>query len=89
MPGATVREFWRKVHQDPELKNQLVAIQGKEEQAVVAAVLKLAAEAGFVFTAQEYLAAKEELARQHDASELTEEQLLLIVGGKKGYIATT
>ena len=82
MSMQTVRAFWQKAKQDPALQSKIAAIQAKERQATVAAVVKLAAEAGFVFTAQEYDAAvKEELARQHAAGELSEAELESVAGG--------
>ena len=51
-------------------------------------MVKVAAEAGFVFTAQEYEAAvKEELTKQHAAGELSAEQLETIAGGLAGKFA--
>ena len=76
MSAQTVRDFWQKAKQDQGLQQKLDAIQERQRQATIAAVVKLAAEAGFAFTAQEYDAAvKEELARQHGAGELSDADL--------------
>jgi hypothetical protein len=82
MSTEAVKQFWQKANSDKALQAKLATIQGKERQAAIAAVVKLAAEVGFVFTAQEYDAAvKEELTRQHSAGELDERQLVDIAGG--------
>ena len=82
MSTEAVKKFWTKAQQDARLKMKLAAIQEKERQVTIAAVVKLAAEAGFAFTAQEYDAAvKEELAKQHSAGELNERELEQIAGG--------
>jgi predicted ribosomally synthesized peptide with nif11-like leader len=83
MSVQTVRNFWQKVNDDAELRQKLNAIQGKERQATVAAVTKLAAEAGFHFTAAEYDAAvKEDLLRQHAAEGLNDDELANVSGGR-------
>ena len=82
MSTEAVKKFWAKAKQDKALQAKLAAIQGKDHQAAIAAVVKLAAESGFAFTAQEYEAAvREELARQHAAGELSDEQLAGMAGG--------
>jgi predicted ribosomally synthesized peptide with nif11-like leader len=84
MSVQTVRDFWRKVKDDAGLRQKLNAIQEKERQATVAAVVMLAADAGFKFAADEYDAAvKETLVRQHAAGELSEQQLAEVAGGPK------
>src|SRR5262245_55478288 len=81
MSTAAVRAFRQKAQQDAELKKKLATIQAKGHTAVAASV-KLAGEAGFIFTAQEYDdALKEEIARQHAAAEMSEEQLGRVAGG--------
>ena len=69
---------------DPKNSNEkkLEAIQEKERQTAVAAVVKLAAEAGFAFTAEEYeTAVKKTLAERHAADQLDEAELGMIAGG--------
>ena len=81
MSTETVQKFWQKVHTDQSLQAQLSAIREKERHATVAAVVKVAAVAGFVFNAADYEAAiKERLARQHAAGELNYEQIEAIGG---------
>jgi predicted ribosomally synthesized peptide with nif11-like leader len=81
--SQAVRAFWQKAQQDAGLRNKLVAIQEKERQAIVAAVVKLAAEAGFAFTAEEFDAAtKAELIRQHAAGELSDQALEALAAGR-------
>src|SRR5262245_56725149 len=85
MSTEAVQKFWQKAQQDKALQAKLTAIPPEKLQAGVAALVKVAAEAGFLFTAQEYEAAvKKEVARQHAAGELTEGQLQQIAGGAAG-----
>lgn len=82
MSAQTVRDFWQKAKEDAGLRKKLSAIQEKERQAVIAAIVKLAGEAGFGFTVQEYqTAVKEDLARQHGAAPLSEAELEKFAGG--------
>ncbi|MGE3808471.1 MAG: hypothetical protein AB7K24_27725, partial [Gemmataceae bacterium] len=67
---------------DEALRARLQAIDAPERQSALAAVVKLAAEAGFVFTAQSYdEALRGELAHQHSAEELDEQLLNQVAGG--------
>ena len=85
MSVETVRKHWQKVQQEPALQQQLAALRGQERPAVLAAVVQIAAEVGFAFTAAEYEAAvQEKLARQHAAGALSEEQLEQIAAGAGG-----
>jgi predicted ribosomally synthesized peptide with nif11-like leader len=82
MSEQTVRAFWQKANADRALQARLAAFQGQDRQATVAAVMQIAAAAGFPFTAAEYEAAlKEELTRRHAAGALHEEQLEALAGG--------
>ncbi len=75
-------DFWKKTKTDAGLRQQLSLINEKEPVAIVAAVVKLATEAGFEFTAEQYNAAvEEELARQHASGELNDAHLQWIAGG--------
>jgi len=79
MSTEAVKKFWEKAQQDKALQAKLAAIQ----LTTVAAIVTLADEAGFAFTAREYDAAvKEELARQYAAGELRDEQMEAIAGGR-------
>src|SRR5262245_11134225 len=82
MSSEAVQKFWQKAQQDPALLKKLTAIPPDDQQAAIATLVKVAAAAGFVFTAQEYDAAiKEELTRQHAAAELSDQQLEAVAGG--------
>src|SRR5262245_13857475 len=86
MSAEAVKQFWQKAKQDKALEAKLAAIQRKNGQAVIAAVVKVAADAGFDFTAQEYdAAAKQELAKQHAGGEISDEQLAQLAGGRAIY----
>ena len=53
-----------------------------DKEAAIAAVVKIAAAAGFACSAEEYQAfVKEELARRHAAGDLNEEELSSAAGG--------
>ena len=81
MSEATVRAFWQKVKTDPALQKQLDAIPHGPKETAAPAVIRVAAAAGFAFSAEEYEAAvEEELARRHAARELSEEELARVAG---------
>ena len=87
MSVQTVLDFWQRVHQETQLQEKLRAIPSSEPEATVAAVVRLAGEAGFDFTTEDYeLAVRDELNRRHAAGELSEEQLAALAGGL-GYSA--
>jgi predicted ribosomally synthesized peptide with nif11-like leader len=82
MPAEAVQQFWQKAQSDESLQAQLSAIQEKERHATVAAIVKVAAVAGFVFTAEEYEADLDEtLAKHKAAGELSQAQLAALAGG--------
>ena len=82
MSAQAVQDFVQKAQSDPALQRQLQGVKSKDKNATIAGLVKIAAAAGFAFTAQEWRAAvKEELARRHAAAELSEEQLSLVAGG--------
>jgi len=81
MLTEVVQKFWQQAQIDQALQAQLGAIQEKQRHTAVAAVVKVAAVAGFVFTSADYEAAlKEEIAKQYAAGELTQEQLGTLAG---------
>jgi predicted ribosomally synthesized peptide with nif11-like leader len=81
MSVQSVQAFWQKAKQDAVLQAQLRALQSQHQQAIAAAVVQVAAAAGFPFTVADYEAAlKEEAARLHQAGELQEEQLHQVSG---------
>jgi predicted ribosomally synthesized peptide with nif11-like leader len=82
MSVEAVHAFWEMVRQEPALQEQLRRIQSDSLEASSAAVARVAAAAGFTFTAREYAAAvQEELARRHAGGQLSEEQLEQAAGG--------
>ena len=84
MSVQAVRDFWQKVKGDPGLEKKLKGIHEKEGEATLAALLRLGQEAGFVFAAEDYTTfVKEELANQHSAGALDEQELATIAGGGK------
>ena len=84
MSVQAVRDFWQKTRQDPALGARFQAIKPDDKDSALTAVISLAATAGFVFTAKEYESAvKEELARQHRAGEITDEELARVAGGSR------
>ncbi|MGE3808503.1 MAG: Nif11-like leader peptide family RiPP precursor [Gemmataceae bacterium] len=82
MSTRSAHDFLQKVRSDAPLQAKLKAITAKGREALLAAVVQIAAEAGFVFTAEDYQAAiKKEVERQHAAGNLNEQQLREVVGG--------
>jgi len=89
MSVEAVRGFWQRVAADAELKDRLSTIQEKDRGLLTLAVAKVAAEAGFAFTADEYDAAvSEELAQRHAAGELSDEDMAQVAGGIGGSTPT-
>src|SRR5262245_50827009 len=83
MTTEAVKQFWQKAKQDKALQTKLAAIQAKDQKAAITALLKVAGDAGFAFTAQEYEAAiKEALAQQHAAGELKDKEMEAVSGGR-------
>jgi predicted ribosomally synthesized peptide with nif11-like leader len=60
MSIATVQQFWQKARNDPALQAKLQASASAHQEKAIAAVVGIAAAAGFVFTAAEYEAALKE-----------------------------
>jgi predicted ribosomally synthesized peptide with nif11-like leader len=88
MSRQAVRDFWQKAQGDPALRQQLEGVTTDDKEAAIAAVVKIAAAAGFTFTAADYEAAlKEALAREYAVGQLQEEQLQQAVGGALTYAA--
>ena len=82
MSVETIGLFWQKARQDPALQQQLAPLWGQDWPVARAAVVQIAAAAGFAFTAEAYEAAvQEELARQHADGRLTDLQLEKAAGG--------
>jgi predicted ribosomally synthesized peptide with nif11-like leader len=82
MSVQSVREFWQNANQSQGLQQKLDGIKGDPKDVAIAAVVRMAADSGFIFSAADYEAAvEEELAKQHAAGELNDEQLRQIAGG--------
>jgi predicted ribosomally synthesized peptide with nif11-like leader len=82
MSTQAVHDFWQKAQTDPLLRQQLQGARTDDNARSNAAVAKIAAAAGFSFTAEEYDATlKEELARRFAAGELSQEELGQVAGG--------
>ena len=89
MSVHAVHDFWQKARHDPGLRQQLQGLKTVGMDATIAAVVRIAAAAGFPFTAEEYeQALKSELARQHASSELDEFQLAEVLGGGSGILGS-
>ena len=85
MSVETVQAFWQKAQTDPKLRQQLQHVKTGAKDKSVAAVVRIAAAAGFVFSVSDYeTALREESARQHAAGELSEQQLTEMAGGARG-----
>jgi predicted ribosomally synthesized peptide with nif11-like leader len=82
MSVAIVKEFLKKAETTPDLQKQIEAIPKGGGQWTIAEVVKLAAQAGFRFTSQDYEdALNEVLAGKHAAGLLNDAELALISGG--------
>ncbi|MGE3808768.1 MAG: Nif11-like leader peptide family natural product precursor [Gemmataceae bacterium] len=82
MSSQNALQFMNKVSTDEALRAKLGEITARQREAMLAAIIELGAEAGFVFTAQEYQnATKEELERQHAAGKLSEADLRRVAAG--------
>ena len=83
MSIEAVQQFWSKAQQDQSLQSKVQAIPAdSNSQQVLAQLIRIAGEAGFAFTATDYDdAIKTELARQHAAGEISDEQLAAVAGG--------
>jgi predicted ribosomally synthesized peptide with nif11-like leader len=83
MSVQAVRDFWKKANDDPALQKHLDAVPRGAKEAAVPAIMRVAAAAGFAFTAEEYeTAVREELARRHQGGEISDDQLARLAGGK-------
>ena len=82
MSAVSVRQFLEKAEATPSLQKQLQAIPKGGGQWTVAEVVKVAAKAGFQFTAQDYDdAVNKVLSEKHAAGALNDAELALISGG--------
>lgn len=90
MSTESVKQFWQQALTDQNLRakvqanptgNKIWTTTASELEKRIGEVVKIAAEAGFTFTIQDYQAAvKEELGKQHAAAELRPEDLAKVAG---------
>ena len=85
MSTEAVKQFFQQAQHEPALRAKLGAIQPTEDpQEVIPLLVKVAADAGFVFTAQECASAiKAVMAQQPAPGELSEKQLEAVAGGSR------
>lgn len=82
MSSQAVLDFVQKVRTDESLQASLKELMAREQQATLHAMVKLAGDKGFHFTAEEYQATvKTELERQHGAGTLDDQALRQFAGG--------
>jgi predicted ribosomally synthesized peptide with nif11-like leader len=82
MSIEAVREFMNQAETTPALRKQIRAIPKGAGQWTVAEFVKIAANAGFKFTLQDYEdAVNQILAQKHAAGALNDTELALVTGG--------
>jgi predicted ribosomally synthesized peptide with nif11-like leader len=82
MSIETVKQFMQQAETTPKLHQKLQAIPKGGGQWTIAQVVKLAAAAGFQFSAKDYEdTVNEILAAKHAAGALNDSELALITGG--------
>jgi predicted ribosomally synthesized peptide with nif11-like leader len=82
MSIETVRQFFNQAETTPALKKQLKAIPRGAGKWTVSEFVKIAANAGFEFTLQDYEDAMNQvLAQKHAAGALNDSELALVTGG--------
>ncbi len=85
MTIESVKQFLETAQSDNGLRMKLTAIDVTDRSATLDAVVKLATESGFAFTAEEFLTvAHDEITRRQQAGELSDQQLEEISGGFGG-----
>jgi predicted ribosomally synthesized peptide with nif11-like leader len=80
MSGTDIREFFRRVEQDADLREEMDRALA-QEQGAVTAFLAVAAARGFRFTAQEFVDALPAWRASRDGAELTDAELEKVAGG--------
>ena len=78
MSAQAVRDFWQKAQTDPGLRQQLQELKTDEQAAAITGAVKLAAAAGFAFTAQDYETA---LKERRSEGNLSDVDLARVTGG--------
>ena len=82
MSVKIVYQFLETAAKDATLQEKLSGIPCEDKDAAIAEVVRIAANAGFVFSATDYdEALKEQVGQAHAAGELSEAQLEGVAGG--------
>ena len=82
MPTDTVKKFLKQAESSSEIQAKLQEIPKASGKSSIEDVVKVAAAAGYDFTAEDYEEALEEtLAEKHAAGALSDSELALISGG--------
>ncbi len=82
MSIETVKQFMKQAEATPDLQKKIDAIPKGGGQWTIAEIVKIAAAAGFSFTAKDYEdVVNEMLAQKHAAGALSDSELALISGG--------
>jgi predicted ribosomally synthesized peptide with nif11-like leader len=82
MSTANVKAFMKKAKSDKALEAKLQAIQKGGGQSTVAEIVKIADQAGFKFSSDDYEdAINEVLNEKHAAGALNDEELAIVSGG--------
>lgn len=82
MSVEQAKAFIEKAQSDEALRAKLKAIKTENKEEAVAAVVRIAADAGYSFDAQHYAAAANaHVEAQYAAGELSDEQLDQVAGG--------
>ena len=79
MSKSNVRAFWQKVEEDPALKEQLSSIPDGNREVMMAGLVRIAAERGFPFSAEEFVETAD-----LDGVPLSDDDLDGIAGGLVG-----
>ncbi len=81
MSIESVKQFLAKCRDHQALQEKFQAVSTGTSEQRLAEVVRIAAAEGFEFTAADYIAAmRAELARQHAAGEINDEQLAMVAG---------
>jgi len=82
MSIEAVKAFVEKVKGDSDLRETLLAIGPEDGDTALAEIVRIASEAGFSFSPEDYKAAALEMAEaRHAAGELSDEALDAVAGG--------
>ena len=79
MSVANVKGFFEKVEKDEVLQRKLKALAEAQDKAMLAELVKIAEDAGFKFTAADYVE-----ARRQKAGELSADEIAKLRSGGRG-----